>query len=76
MTENDLMTGDETAKLLRTTRQALAAQRCLRRDHPPYLKFGRRVLYSRDAVLAWLNEHRVCPAGAKKQTDATPEIAE
>lgn len=57
--ENDLMTGDETAKLLRTTKQALAAGRCLRRDHPPYLKIGRRVLYSRAAVLAWLEAHRV-----------------
>lgn len=61
MIETDLMTSDETARMLRTTRQALAAQRCMRRDHPPYLKMGRKVLYSRAAVLEWLEAHRVDP---------------
>jgi hypothetical protein len=29
---------------------------------PPYLKIGRRVLYRRGDVLAWIERHRVTPA--------------
>jgi predicted DNA-binding transcriptional regulator AlpA len=33
----------------------------MRRDHPPYIKTGRKVLYRRADVLAWLEKHAVNP---------------
>jgi predicted DNA-binding transcriptional regulator AlpA len=59
MQKEDFMVPKELARLLRTTKQALATQRCLRREHPPYVKIGKRILYPRDAVLAWLDSHQV-----------------
>ncbi|HLI30092.1 MAG TPA: helix-turn-helix domain-containing protein [Terriglobia bacterium] len=59
----DLLTPPEAAELLRTTKRALAAARCLRRDTPPYLRVGRRVLYRRSDIDAWLAERVVDPRG-------------
>jgi hypothetical protein len=64
MNENgieQLMTPEEFARLRRTTRGVLAVERCRRKDHPPFIKLNRRVLYDRRAVLAWLAEHTVNP---------------
>lgn len=61
--ENDeVMLTDEVAEFLRKpTAKSLAMDRYLRRDTPPYLKIGRRILYRRSDVLAWLEAHRVMP---------------
>ena len=59
----DLMTTEEFAKLRRTTRGVLAVERCQRRDHPPYLKVSRKILYRKSDVLRWLEAHRVDPSG-------------
>jgi excisionase family DNA binding protein len=61
--ENEFLTGDEAARLLRKpNRKVLAVERCLRKDHPPYIKIGRKILYRRADVLAWLEAHVVNPA--------------
>jgi hypothetical protein len=56
--ENEFLLPDEVARLLRKpNRKVLAVDRCLRRDHPPYIKIGRKILYKRADVLAWLEAH-------------------
>ena len=45
----------EAAELLRTTRESLATQRCTGAIGPPYIKHGHRVLYDRDALIAWMS---------------------
>ena len=58
--ENEFLVPDEVARLLRKpNKKVLAVDRCLRRDHPPYIKIGRKILYKRADVLAWLDAHVV-----------------
>ncbi|RYH63157.1 MAG: DNA-binding protein [Alcaligenaceae bacterium] len=49
----EFITSKEAAGLLRMTPEALAVARCRRLSHlPPAYRFGRRVLYKREDVLA------------------------
>jgi hypothetical protein len=57
-----LITPSELADFLRKTRGALAVERCQRRDTPPWIKIGRKILYRKEDVLAWLEAHSVSPA--------------
>ena len=52
-----LMTTDEVAALLRTTRKAVYAM-VERRDLPGVTRLGRRVLFRSDLLLDWLNQKR------------------
>lgn len=56
---HDFLTPPELAQWIRKPVASLAVDRCLRRDHPPYVKVGRKVLYRRADVVAWLEAHRV-----------------
>lgn len=51
----DLMTPKEVAAMLRTTEGSLATRRN-RGSGPRFLRAGRRILYARADVLAWLQE--------------------
>ncbi len=62
---HDYLVPSEVAELMRRPVESLAVDRCMRRDHPPYLKTGRKVLYRRADVLAWLDAHIVNPATCK-----------
>ncbi len=53
MTENDYLDANETAALVRRPTSTLAYWRH-RNEGPPYAKVGKRVLYRRDDVEAWL----------------------
>ena len=57
--EHDYMKPKEVSELMRQPVESMAVARCARRDHPPYLKVGRRILYKRTDVLAWLESHAV-----------------
>ena len=52
-----LLTADETADLLRTSRKGVYAM-TERRQLPGVTRIGRRVLYRRDALLDWLDQKR------------------
>ena len=52
-----LLTADETAELLRTSRKAIYAM-TERGQLPGVTRIGRRVLYRREALLDWLNQKR------------------
>ena len=52
-----LLTADETADLLRTSRKAVYAM-TERGQLPGVTRIGRRVLYRREALLDWLNQKR------------------
>ena len=54
-TADDLMTPKEVAGMLRTTEGSLATRRN-RGTGPKFLRAGRRILYRRGAVEAWLQE--------------------
>lgn len=57
--EAEYLLSAEVAVLLRKPPRGMAVERCLRRDHPPYIKIGRKILYKRADVLAWLEAHVV-----------------
>jgi hypothetical protein len=59
--EHEYMKPKEVSELVRRPVESLAVDRCMRRDHPPYLKVGRKILYKRTDVLAWLDAHVVNP---------------
>jgi excisionase family DNA binding protein len=61
-----LLTADETAVLLRTTRKAIYA-RAERGLLPGVLRDGRRLLVRRDDLLSWLNERRAASPGGKRR---------
>jgi hypothetical protein len=64
--ETEFLLPDEAARLMRKpNKKVLAVERCLRRDHPPYFKIGRKILYRRADVLAWLEAHVVNPTTSK-----------
>lgn len=50
----------EWADIRGLKRESLAVARC-RGNDAPFIKMGRRVLYRRDAVRAWMAEREVCP---------------
>ena len=52
-----LLTSEEVAHLLRTTRAAVYAM-TERGQLPGVTRIGRRVLYRREALLDWLNQKR------------------
>lgn len=68
---HDYLRPEEVSELIRQPVKSMAVARCTRRDHPPYLKVGRKILYRRADVLAWLDAHIVNPA--ERKTDATLE---
>lgn len=53
----DLLTPDEVAALLRTTRKAVYAM-IARGQLPGIVRLGRRVLFDRHELLQWLAERR------------------
>ncbi len=59
--EHEYMKPKEVSELTRQPVESMAVARSLRRDHPPFLKVGRRILYKRTDVLAWLDAHAVNP---------------
>lgn len=52
---DDLLTAPEAAEVLRTTTAALAAHRH-RGTGPDFVRAGRRILYRRSAIEAWLHD--------------------
>ena len=65
MSRNDmtdiLLTADEVAQLLRTSRAAVYAM-VDRRQLPGVCRLGRRLRFRREALLQWLDQNRV-PSG-------------
>jgi|HubBroStandDraft_6_1064221.scaffolds.fasta_scaffold1670692_1 hypothetical protein len=60
---NELISPDETAKLLRVKEATLTAWRNQKRG-PAYLKIGRFVHYRRGDICEWLAAQRHCPVVA------------
>jgi excisionase family DNA binding protein len=56
-----LLTADEAAELLRTTRKAIYVM-AGRRQLPGLTHIGRRVLVRRDDLLHWLDQNRRAPS--------------
>ena len=56
-----LLTADEAASLLRTTRKAIYVM-AGRRQLPGVTHIGRRVLVRRDDLLHWLDQNRRAPS--------------
>lgn len=55
MTDSPWMTRPEVAERLRVAEKTLAKWACLKTG-PKYARFGGRVRYHRDDVIAWENE--------------------
>ena len=60
---SELISADETAKLLRVKEATLTAWRNQKRG-PAYLKIGRFVHYRRGDICEWLGKQRHQPAAA------------
>jgi hypothetical protein len=63
----EVLTPQETAAVLRTTVNSLAQNRYLKRGLP-YIRSGRKILYTREDVLAYLAAGRKVPDDLKKVT--------
>ncbi len=61
-----LLTTKEAAQILRTSVRSLAVARSCRRDSPPFIRIGRKVLYSADDIAAWIEARRVDPRVARE----------
>jgi len=61
-----LLTADETAALLRTTRKAIYVM-AARKQLPGVTHVGRRVLVRRDDLLHWLDQNRRAPSLKESQ---------
>jgi excisionase family DNA binding protein len=59
--DHEWLTSDETADLIRQPLDTLYAMN-VQGTAPPRYKVGRRVLYKRSEVIAWLESRRVEPA--------------
>lgn len=61
-----LVTADEAAALLRTSRKAIyaMAERALL---PGATRIGRRLLFRRDDLLSWLDEQRAASPGGSRR---------
>jgi excisionase family DNA binding protein len=57
-----LLTADETAAVLRTSRKAVYAM-AARTQLPGVTRIGRRLLVRRDDLLSWLSERRAASPG-------------
>jgi excisionase family DNA binding protein len=61
-----LLTADETAALLRTSRKAVYAM-AERGLLPGVTRIGRRLLVRRDDLLSWLDERRAASPGGSRR---------
>lgn len=61
-----LLTADEVAALLRTTRKAIYAM-VERAQLPGAIRLGRRLLFRRDDLLSWLDERRAASPGGSRR---------
>jgi excisionase family DNA binding protein len=61
-----LLTTDEVAVLLRTTRKAVYAM-AERAQIPGVTRIGRRLLIRRDDLLSWLDERRTASPGGSRR---------
>jgi excisionase family DNA binding protein len=61
-----LLTADEVAALLRTTRKAIYT-RVERGLLPGVIRDGRRLLVRRDDLLSWLDERRAASPGGQRR---------
>lgn len=50
-----MLTEQEVAEILRVKKQTIAAWRCKGKDCPPHVKCGQKVLYSKKALIDWIN---------------------
>ncbi len=58
-----LLTPREVQNIIpRKTARALAVERALRRDTPPWLKIGGRIYYHPAHLREWLEAHKIDPA--------------
>lgn len=56
--ENEMLTEQEVAEILRVKKQTIAAWRCRGKDCPPSVKCGQRNLYPKKALQDWINQKR------------------
>jgi hypothetical protein len=75
MVEDELLTPAEFARLRRTTVGTLAVERCEHRDHPTFIKLGRKILYRRSDVIAWLEAHRIAASNHDATLRSNPKKA-
>jgi len=60
-----LLTTDEVAAILRTSRKAVYAM-AERAQIPGVMRIGRRLLIRRDDLLSWLDERRAASPGGRR----------
>lgn len=53
MSKDDYFSEDEMADILRIKKSTLTKNRCNGEKHPPFIKFGRVILYPKKEVSEW-----------------------
>lgn len=52
--KEELLSENEVAEIIRYSPNTLKKNRCEGKNHPPFVKVGRKVLYPKTEVLNWL----------------------
>lgn len=57
--KEELLSESEVAEIIRYKPSTLKKNRCEGRNHPPFVKVGRKVFYPKKEVLNWLKSHEL-----------------
>lgn len=55
--QDDYYTDEEVAGFMGISKTSLNQRRCAGRNHPPYIKIGRKILYPKKEFANWLKSH-------------------
>lgn len=59
MQREDFYTEDEMCKLLNYKQTTLRKNRCIRKNHPPFMKLGNQIIYPKREYLRWVHSKAV-----------------
>lgn len=57
--KEELLSEAEAAEIIQYSPMTLRKNRCIGKNHPPFVKIGRKVLYPRKEIVAWLKSHEI-----------------
>jgi predicted DNA-binding transcriptional regulator AlpA len=57
--KDELLSEEEVAEIIRYSPGTLRKNRCNGKNHPPFVKVGRKVFYPRKEVMNWLKSHEL-----------------
>jgi len=57
--EKDLLTEIEVAEIIHYSPKTLTKNRCHGKNHPPFIKIGKKVFYPKKELMVWMKSHEL-----------------